>query len=172
MAYLPIEKLHNPDWSHTNIVGSLCIAKSFLSQEECLVFYSDIFFEESAIESMLSVDGDAVLSVVNWLTIWKSRFANPLGDLESFKFNPENLLLSEIGKSCESFQEIEGQFGGVFKLTPQTWSRIEDFPEDLKSLDTTSLLQLCVSRFIELKVVPYFDSWAELDNINDIETQT
>lgn len=171
LDYLPISKLHNQDWKQTNIVGSLSVARDFLNEEDCLVIYSDIFFEESAIKSLLEVDGAAVLSVVNWLAIWSSRFANPLGDLESFKFDPETYLLREIGKRCKSLQDIEGQFGGMFKLTPQTWSKIEDFPEDLKTLDTTSLLQLCVSRSIDIKVVPYLEAWAELDNIHDIEAQ-
>ncbi len=171
LAYLPISKLHNQDWNQTNIIGSLSVAHDFLRTEDCLVIYSDIFFEESAIKSMLEVEGAAVLSVVNWLPIWNSRFVDPLEDLESFEFDTETNLLRAIGTRCKSLKDIQGQFGGLFRLTPQVWSKIEAFPENLKSFDTTSLLRLCISRSIDFKVIPYHDSWAELDNIQDIEAQ-
>jgi choline kinase len=171
LAYLPVTKIHNQDWDKTNIIGSLLVARNSLRKEDCLVIYSDIFFEDSAITSMLEVKGSAVLSVLNWLTVWNSRFINPLEDLETFKFDPDTFLLKEIGKRATSLEDIEGQFAGIFKITPQTWSKIEEFPEELKSLDTTSMLQLCISRSLAFKVVPYHDSWAELDNIHDIEAQ-
>lgn len=171
LAYLPVSKINNPNWDQTNIIGSLIAARNFLCKEDCLVIYSDIFFEASAITSMLEVNGDAVLSVMNWLSVWNSRFPNPLEDLESFKFDSETFLLNEIGGKCNRLEDIEGQFGGIFKITPETWSKIEEFPEELKSLDTTSMLQLCITRSLEFKVVPYRDSWAELDNIHDIEAQ-
>jgi choline kinase len=171
LAYLPVTKIHNQDWDKTNIIGSLFVASNFLRNEDCLVIYSDIFFENSAITSMLEVNGSAVLSVLNWLAVWHSRFVNPLEDLESFKFDPDTFLLKEIGKRATSLEDIEGQFAGIFKITPETWSKIEEFPEELKSLDTTSMLQLCISRSLAFKVVPYRDSWAELDNIHDIEAQ-
>jgi choline kinase len=162
----------NENWSETNIVGSLIIARDYLSQEDCIVVYSDIYFERTALSKMALAKSASVLCVDNWLSIWRKRFRNPLDDLESFKFDNSTGELLEIGLEPKSILEIQGQFGGMVRFTPKVWREIEETFQDLESLDTTTLIQKCLVIGIKFNVVHYGGDWAEFDNSLDVEAQT
>jgi choline kinase len=161
----------NKNWSETNIVGSMLVARDYLSQDDCIVVYSDVYFEKTALAKMVLSEGASVLCVDNWLSIWRKRFVNPLDDLESFKLDNLSGELLEIGLEPKNFSEIQGQFGGMVKFTPKVWREIEQKIHDLNTLDTTTLIQSCLVRGIGFKVVHYSGNWAEFDNSLDVETQ-
>ena len=171
LKHLGIDLIENKEWETTNIIGSLASATTYLRSEDCLVVYSDIFFTEEAIHQMIQADTPAVLSVSRWLEIWKSRFKEPLEDLESFQISENGVKLTEIGKKPKNLSEIQGQFGGIFKLNPKIWKQIESEFEELKFMDTTTLIQKCLERSMVFNVVKYDGEWAELDTRADLETQ-
>ena len=45
---------------------------------------------------------------------------NPLEDLETFRTDPSGRLL-EIGQKPERREQIQGQFMGLLRFTPQSW---------------------------------------------------
>jgi choline kinase len=171
LKHLGIDLIENKEWETTNIIGSLASATTYLRSEDCLVVYSDIFFTEEAIYQMIQAETPAVLSVSRWLEIWKSRFEEPLEDLESFQISENGAKLTEIGKKPKNLSEIQGQFGGIFKLNPKIWKQIESEFEELKFMDTTTLIQKCLEHSIVFNVVKYDGEWAELDTRTDLETQ-
>jgi choline kinase len=171
LAHLKVHLRVNDNWSETNIIGSLNIARDYLLQEDCVVVYSDIYFEKIALAKMVSAKSASVLCVDNWLSIWRKRFTNPLDDLESFKLDNTTDELLEIGLEPTNISEIQGQFGGMVKFTPKVWGEIEGSIRDLESLDTTTLIQKCLDIGIAFNVVHYGGEWAEFDNSVDVETQ-
>jgi choline kinase len=162
----------NFDWEKTNIVGSLICADHLLANNECLIVYSDIYFEESAISLMVRSEAPAVLSVTNWLDIWKKRFTNVLEDVENFKFDHASYSLTHIGGRALSLESIEGQFGGLYTLTPSAWEVIKNGISNLGSYDTTTMLQEAIQLGVEFKVIEYPGFWAEIDSQNDRSVQT
>ncbi len=47
-------EFHNPRWAETNMVSSLTCAQEWLLAEPCIVSYSDIFYEASAVKSLMT----------------------------------------------------------------------------------------------------------------------
>lgn len=171
LKHLGIDLIENKEWETTNIIGSLTAAEKYLRVEDCLIVYSDIFFAKEAIHQMIQAESPAILSVSRWMEIWMSRFNQPLEDLESFKVDKNGTELTEIGKKPKNLSEIQGQFGGIFKLNPEIWIKIEKEIEGIKLMDTTTLIQNCLERNIAFSVVKYDGEWAELDTRTDLETQ-
>jgi choline kinase len=169
--YLNLQLIVNADWEKTNIVGSLSKARDVLVSHKSLVIYSDIFFEQVALDRILGEREPAVLSISKWQKIWERRFNNPLSDLESFKFELNSCRLLEIGKNVESLHEVGGQFGGMFRITPAVWKKIESSVIDYEKYDVTTLIQKCIELGVEFKVVEYDGDWAELDSQEDLKLQ-
>jgi len=169
LEYLGVKSIENKNWSSTNIVGSLRVAKDLLIHSDCLIIYSDVFTEPSSIARMLETNGPSVLSVRNWREIWSRRFIDPLDDLETFEYDQKNMRLLEIGSRSSSLDNIQGQFGGIFKLTPDVWMKLEGLHIDLDSLDVTSLIQKCLNLGIVFEVVNYEGEWVEIDSLSDLE---
>jgi choline kinase len=161
----------NEAWNRTNIVGSLQVCDEQLSESNCLIVYSDIYYHHSAIQQMLSAQPPAILNLVNFMEIWNSRFANPLEDLETFVLSKEMNNLIEIGKKPESESQIQGQFGGIFSLNPEVWKSIMKSIPNPQFMDTTSLINAALKLNINFNVVNYSNYWAEFDSPDDITNQ-
>lgn len=171
LEYLGLNLKVNENWAGSNIVGSLLVARDFLLEEDCIIVYSDIFFDSNALSKVISSEGSSVLSLDNWLAIWSKRFLNPLDDLESFKLSHTKNELLEIGLRPKSLSEIQGQFGGIVRLTPKVWKEIESKIPNLETLDTTTLIQKCIKLGLSFNVIHYSGQWAEFDNAFDVESQ-
>lgn len=173
-AEYDLVEFHNARWADTNMVSSLSCAENWLRTEPCIVSYSDIFYEVSAVTSLMkNRDELAVTYDPNWLELWTLRFGNPLLDAETFRFNSEHRL-SEIGNKPETEDEIEGQYMGLLRITPKSWAEILRLREELSSADRdsihlTAILQLVLEAGkISITAVPYLDKWGELDSLTDL----
>jgi choline kinase len=121
---------------------------------------------------MVENQSPSVLSVSNWLTIWEKRFDDVLDDAENFRFDPTNRFLTHVGGQANSLESIEGQFGGIYTLTPSAWEAIKSSVDNLNSYDTTAMLQEAIHLGMKFRVVEYTGFWAEIDSQNDIEKQS
>ena len=168
-------EFYNPNWATTQMVSSLECANEWLEAHDCIVSYSDIFYENSAIISL--IEKSAEISITfdpNWLSLWEQRFENPLSDAESFKINLSGEV-SEIGARVHSIENIQGQFMGLVKYTPAGWRKVQALrasnskPENDKQ-DMTSLLnQLIKTKATSIMAVPYYGVWGETDSEKDLE---
>lgn len=161
----------NLNWEHTNIMGSLFCARELLSRHKCLVIYADIFFEENAINLITQSQAPSVLNIVNWESIWNLRFENPMNDLENFRFDKDTFLLTQIGGRVQSKNLIQGQFGGMFTITPQLWKLMNLKIPNLKLMDTTSAIQKAIENGASISTVDYDGVWAEFDTFDDLNRQ-
>lgn len=166
---------HNEAWAVTNMVSSLICADAWLSTEPCIVSYSDLFFETSAIASLMEQNqGFTLLYDQNWLALWSQRFADPLEDAETFKLNQG--CVSEIGGKAFSTDEIEGQYMGIMKFTPETWSLFKKTFLDLDpsvrhSISMTEVIQLIIKQNkFSVAALPYFGDWGEIDSESDLKS--
>lgn len=172
--YPGIHYFHNSEWDKTNMVSTLTCAEEWLVKDDCVVSYSDIVYKSKAIQLLMDDSSDfAITYYTEFAELWKSRFDNPLDDVESFKINQDGVI-TEIGLKANSLEEIEGQYMGLIKITPKIWKKIstlmdERMPRPLAKMDMTSLLEYLINQEIEIKGVPYSDLWLEVDSQSDLK---
>lgn len=165
---------HNHEWSSTNMVASLICASEWLSLSPCLVSYSDIFYEASAVKSLLATNSEVSITYdLNWQNLWQNRFTNPLEDAETFKLNEKNDVI-EIGNTPKSIDEVDGQYMGLIKFSVNGWKKFKELADSLPSqklntIDMTKMLQLAVeTENFKVKGVPYSGVWGEIDSKDDL----
>lgn len=168
-------EFHNARWSETNMVSSLACAREWLLAEPCIVSYSDIVYDAVAVKSLM--DSHAALAVTydpNWLELWTKRFSDPLLDAETFNISDAGILLN-IGQKPVTSEDIQGQYMGLLRFSPQGWREVERvraglLPKERDTMHMTGTLQ----KIIEAGRVPvhgivYEGDWAEIDSPDDLK---
>jgi choline kinase len=167
-------EFHNPRWAETNMVSSLACAQEWLKKEPCIVSYSDIFYDQSAVKSLMATD--ALLAVVydkNWLELWSRRFGDPLLDAETFRITPENTL-TEIGNKPRFVEEVQGQYMGLLRFAPKGWAEVERIRSNLNleqcdKMHMTGTLQKVIDAGRQkILAVQFVGSWGEIDSLEDL----
>ena len=170
----PLFRFHNSRWENTDMVGSLECANSWLEDSSCIISYSDIFYESSAITTLVhSPDDLAITFDPQWLDQWQARFIDPLSDAETFQLDSYGYL-TEIGNKTRNVSEIQGQYMGLLKFTPTSWKEFlrakSTFP--IRSTNTLHITTV-LNRIIELgsvrvRAFPYSGVWGEIDTPDDL----
>lgn len=168
------KEFKNRSWRTTNMVHSLTLADSWLGSDDCIVSYSDIYFETSGLQPLLgSEENISMCYDVNWESLWRARFADPLSDAESFKVDSTGWV-TEIGSRPSDILSVQGQFMGLLKIRPAGWqqlrSTLKSFPpEARRNLQLTHLLGKAIA-LGDCKVcgIPYADKWMEFDSPSDL----
>lgn len=165
----------NPRWAQTNMVASLAVAQAWLEAEACIVSYADIAFHPEAVRVLMgSVRDIAITYDRQWLALWTDRFADPLGDAETFRLGPGGFL-EEIGGRPASLAEVQGQYMGLLKFTPGGWRKTQSLldrldPAARDALDMTSLLRRLLEAATPVAAVPVDGRWCEVDSERDLLT--
>lgn len=165
---------HNPDWEQTNMFVSLTMAREWLKAEPCVVCYSDIVFGPQALRRLMDSTAPlAITSYEGYWELWEKRMGNPLEDLETFRTDSAGRLL-EIGRRPESREEIQGQFMGLLRFTPESWGWVEEtirqpLPKPVAKLDMTTLLESMIQRGYPIQTISTSELWLECDSEQDIE---
>lgn len=165
---------HNADWEKTNMFRSLTMAREWLERETCIVCYSDIVFAPEAIQLLANSTAPlALTSYSGYWDLWKLRMENPLEDLETFRADKEGRLL-EIGLKPNSTDDIQGQFMGLLRFTPESWGWVEEtikhpLPKTVDKLDMTTLLQGMLQLGYAIQTISTNAFWLECDSEQDIE---
>lgn len=174
LARPDVTLFRNARWAETNMVMSLAAAAEWLSDSPCLVSYADIFYPASTVRRLAALAGPqlAIAYDPSWRALWEARFADPLSDAETFRLTDGNRLV-EIGARATSLEQIEGQYMGLLRFTPESWSAVEALLGNLESarrdkLDMTSLLSLLLQRGLDIRAVPTDAGWGEVDSESDL----
>ena len=170
-----LKEFYNIGWHNSNMVTSLACASEWLTQHDCIVSYADIFYGNKIIDDLLLATHK--LSVAydpHWLDLWSKRFTNPLVDAETFRLNAEDFI-TEIGGRPATVQEIQGQYMGLLKFTPEAWRETERIRGDLNdevrnNLSMTNLLQKIIdSGRIKIRAIRCTEEWGEVDTEDDLQ---
>lgn len=167
-------EFHNPRWAETNMVSSLSYAKNWLQTETCIVSYSDIFYTQVAVQSLLACLAPlAVTYDPNWLELWTQRFGDPLLDAETFRLTSKHTL-AEIGNKPKSVNDIQGQYMGLLRFTPDGWKEVVRIRAQLtaKQRDkmhmTGTLQKVIEAGRIAIAALPFTGKWGEVDSAEDL----
>lgn len=169
-----LQEFYNARWAETNMVASLERADAWLRAETCIISYSDIFYESTAISALMECDASlAVTYDPGWRILWEKRFGDPLLDAETFRLRSDGTL-AEIGQRPTSVDDIEGQYMGLLRIAPDGWREIRRNRSNLSSeqrdkMHMTDTLQMVIeAKRMQIAAVPYTDEWGEIDSPNDL----
>jgi len=164
----------NERWAETNMVASLATARDWLRSAPVVVSYADIFYRAEFVRGLSTAPGRLVIGYDRaWRSLWSRRFTDPLADAETFQIDPVGQLL-EIGGKTTRIEEIQGQYMGLLKFTPEAWAAVEALLQTLDSasrdrLDVTGLLRrLLVEGEISVGTFGTEGQWGEIDNPEDV----
>jgi len=162
---------YNPNWAKSNMVMSLFCAKDWLDSDNCIVSYSDIFYQSNIVKKLINSTADVAIAYdPNWLNLWSKRFENPLEDAETFCLDKEGFI-TEIGQKTSSVESIQGQYMGLLKFSKGAFQKclknIQDL--DLNKIDMTFFLNSLVEKNIKIKAIPNYHSWGECDTQHDLK---
>jgi choline kinase len=167
-------EFYNARWAETNMVSSLVCAATWLVADTCIVSYADIFYDSSAVRLLMNCAAPlAVTYDSNWLASWQERFGDPLLDAETFRLKPDNTL-AEIGNKPRSIDEIDGQYMGLLRFTPASWSELSRVRADLSDLErdtihmTGTLQKIIDAGRMAVRAVRCDSSWGEIDSPGDV----
>lgn len=165
----------NSRWAQTNMVMSLAAAADWLRSAPVIVSYGDIFYRAALVRALAESPGALVITYDRaWRSLWTRRFSNPLADAETFRIDARGHLL-EIGARAESIEQIQGQYMGLLKFTPEAWKAIEALlaslePQARDRLDMTALLRrLLAEERLPIATLATEGGWGEVDNPSDLE---
>ena len=171
LTYLELAEFYNSRWAETNMVYSMTQASEWLSADECIISYSDIFYTPDSIKRLMLANANLAITYdPNWLELWSRRFSDPLQDAETFL--EENGKLTEIGNIPQNIEEVQGQYMGLLKFSPFGWSGVKSFLKGIphENLDMTSLLSLMIEQDTFVQTVPVAEEWHEFDSISDLNS--
>lgn len=167
-------EFHNMRWAETNMVSSLACAEEWLQTEPCIVSYSDIFYSPTAVRLLIRCLAPlAVTYDPNWLKLWTQRFGDPLLDAETFRLTPEHTLV-EIGNKPTLVDEVQGQYMGLLRFTPEGWMEVQRIRSNLTleqcdKIHMTGILQKVIdAKCFQIEAVPYLGEWGEIDSADDL----
>jgi choline kinase len=165
---------HNPRWADTNMVSSLDCARAWLAAEPCIVSYSDIFYAPTAVRSLMDCPASLALTYdPHWLALWTRRFGDPLLDAETFRLGGDGRL-TEIGNQPVSVDQVQGQYMGLLRFTPEAWQEVLRLrglltPAECDRMHMTGTLQKVIDAGrVPIVAVPYEGDWGEVDSADDL----
>ena len=174
----------NEIFDSTNMLHTLFCALDFMKlcieeKSDLIISYSDIVYFQNTIKAIL--DSNHEISVIvdrKWRALWSERFSNPLEDAESLKIKDNKII--QIGKKTNNYNDIEGQYIGLIKVSYTFLEKLIDFyfdlPRDklydgvnLNNMYMTSFIQELINKFNNVFAVDIFGNWIEIDSINDLK---
>ena len=167
----------NKTFDKTNMVSTLFNAKEFMN-DDIVISYSDIIYKKEILEELInSKDDFSVVVDKKWRELWSLRMENPLDDAETLKVKNGNIV--ELGKKPNSYDEIEGQYIGLIKISKDTINRVIEFYDnldrdkiydgtDFDNIYMTSFIQMIIDDLLDVKPMFIEGGWLEIDSVDDL----
>lgn len=166
--------IDNPSWAQSNMVASLALADDLLRQGPCLVSYTDIFYTPEAPRTLVEAPACPLAITYDpaWQGLWTDRFGDPLADAETFQLNADQTV-RDIGRKPTSLAEVNGQYMGLLRFTPDAWTLARKCRQALTDdaaarLDMTSLLRMLIDGGLPVTALPIHSPWGEADSADDL----
>ncbi|QPJ64059.1 MAG: phosphocholine cytidylyltransferase family protein [Candidatus Nitrohelix vancouverensis] len=170
---------HNPAYDSTNMVASLFCAESEFD-DDLIISYSDIAYHANVLKQITQSPHD--LSIVidrRWRSLWELRMENPLNDAETLKLGEGGTII-ELGQKPLSYDDIQGQYIGLIKISKNALSTVSNMyhhldrnmifdKQNFANMYMTSFLQLLINSGVPAHAVFIDGGWVEVDSQADLE---
>lgn len=174
----------NGDYANTNMVESLMAAKSEFD-DDMIVSYSDILFEESMLRKMMKSEADFAVAVDdNWKVYWEKRYGKVNFDTESLALDTNGNIV-ELGLESPKLEDIDARYVGLLKfskgglehiltLMNVAYAEFEEKPwqqsgKTVRKAYMTDLLQAVIESGRPVRAEIFNNGWIEFDTNEDYE---
>lgn len=187
LADTKINIIINEGYETTNMVCSLmCARKIMETQDDILISYGDIIYNETVLKKILaSKEPASVIVDDGWYTYWSERCEDPLDDAETLMFD-ENDYLTEIGQKTTELERVQSQYIGLMRFMGEGLKEMLSLAEEAKKrtaegaalwrttrtyqkMYMTDLLQGLIDEGNRLKAVHIERGWFEIDDCEDLK---
>jgi len=170
----------NKEFDKTNMVSTLFYAEDFMN-DDIIISYADIIYKKEILEKLINSKYDfSVVVDKSWKELWLQRMENPLEDAETLKIKDNKII--ELGKKPNSYEEIEGQYIGLIKISKNILPTIINFyksldktklydGKDFDNMYMTSFIQLIIDKLIDVNPIFINGGWVEIDSVEDLKTK-
>ena len=184
IGYEGVTYYTNEDYANTNMVESLMAAKSEFD-EDMIVSYSDILFEEDMLRVMMKSEADFAVAVDdNWKMYWEKRYGKVDFDTESLALDANDNIV-ELGLESPKLEDIDARYVGLLKFSKaglehiqaimnESYTEFEDKPwqqsgKPVRKAYMTDLLQAVIESGRPVKAERFCNGWIEFDTNEDYE---
>lgn len=182
-----IDIIRNEDFETTNMVCSLmCARKLMESQDDILISYGDIIYNENVLKKILDSGADSSVIVDDgWYSYWSERCENPLDDAETLMFDKDDYLI-EIGQKTTELEKVQSQYIGLMRFRRDGLKAMLNLAKEAEDRTSkgiglwrttrtyqkmymTDLLQGLIDEGNKLKAVHIERGWFEIDDCEDLK---
>lgn len=184
ITYTGVKYYENTDYENTNMVESLLTAKKEFN-DDIIVSYSDILFEEYMLRSMIKREEDFAVAVdENWKEYWMARYGKEDFDTESLSIDESGNII-ELGLEMPKLDDIDARYIGLLKFSKKgmkivteilgrDYEEFRDKPwkqsgKTIRKAYMTDLLQAVIESGNRVKAVKFHNGWIEFDTNEDYE---
>lgn len=184
IRYKNVKYYTNKDYANTNMVESLLAAKKEFD-DDIVVSYSDILFEQEMLKKMINSDGDFDCAVDdNWKAYWQKRYGKVDFDTESLAIDNDDNI-TELGKENPPLENISARYIGLLKFSKAGLDFIQRIMEEayrdydgrpwqqsgkvVKKAYMTDLLNAIIESGKKVKAIHFNNGWIEFDTNEDYE---
>ncbi|MCR5508192.1 MAG: phosphocholine cytidylyltransferase family protein [Lachnospiraceae bacterium] len=183
--YPGIKYYTNEDYMNTNMVESLLAAKKEFD-DDIIVSYSDILFEERLLKAMMDSKEDHGVAVDDkWKDYWTKRYGRIDFDTESLVIG-DGGYISELGLEDPPAERIDARYIGILKFSQKGLANIMKIMDDayakydaeqpwqqsgkpVKKAYMTDLLNALIQAGEPVKAIRFENGWIEFDTNEDYE---
>lgn len=180
IADLGFDTYYNENYMTTNMVESLfCSREIFSEEQDLIVAYGDIVYSKENLRKLMASEASIAVIVDNaWRDLWSSRMDNPLTDAETLKLDASGHIL-ELGQRPNSYDDIEGQYTGLIKVSADFIKEFAEFYDcldrnakyegrDFEQMYMTSFLQMLIDEGVKVEATIVNRGWLEVDSVEDL----
>lgn len=184
ITYSGVKYYTNEDFANTNMVESLMAAKAEFD-DDIIVSYSDILFEERLLRGMMaSADDFAVAVDDDWKEYWQKRYGRIDFDTESLAIDDTGTI-TELGLENPKLEDISARYIGLLKFSKtglahimaildEAYRNFMDKPwqqsgKTVRKAYMTDLLNAVIQSGKPVKAVRFSNGWIEFDTNEDYE---
>ena len=179
-SYLKNQKVTfftNENFDKTNMVSTLFCAKEYMD-EDLVISYADIIYKEEILQKLIESENDfSVIVDKYWKELWAQRMENPLDDVETLKIKDGKIV--ELGKKPNSYDDIDGQYIGLIKISKNILPKIIKYYENLdknkfydgkdyENMYMTSFIQMIIDNLQDVNPIFIGGGWTEIDTKSDL----
>ncbi len=182
-----IRVIKNEQFETTNMVCSLmCAGNQMKAEEDIIVSYGDIIYDETVFRSILSAqDTMSVIVDDGWYEYWSERCENPLDDAETLMYDDDHYL-TEIGQKTTELNKVQSQYIGLMRFRGDGWKAVLQLSAEAErrsaqgealwrtdrtyaKMYMTDLLQGLIDEGQKLRAVHIHRGWFEIDDCDDLK---
>lgn len=184
ISYSGIKYYTNENYANTNMVESLMAAKDEFN-DDVIVSYSDILFEERLLKEMMKNSDDFACAVDdNWKEYWQMRYGKIDFDTESLAIDKDDNI-TELGLEAPEISKIDARYIGLLKFSKNglkyiievmesAYKEFEDKPwqqsgKTVRKAYMTDLLNAVIESGNCVRAVRFNNGWIEFDTNEDYE---